>query len=97
MSFISSVLRVLTGAIVLLGASLFLNISGDTGSSEALLAMGAMAKEKCITIGEKRICLEDGANEEKCRVTSDDDDARNLNRRACSRRLDLRDATRHLQ
>jgi hypothetical protein len=74
MSFIPSVFRVLTGAIVLLGASVFLNIGGDTGSSEALLAMGAMAKEKCITIGEKRICLEDGAKKKNKNDDDDDDD-----------------------
>ena len=59
MSFIPSLLRVLTGAIVLLGVSLFLNISGDTENSEALLAMGAQAKEKCINVDGKRFCRDD--------------------------------------
>jgi hypothetical protein len=67
MSFIPSLLRVLAGAIVLLSASLFLNISGDTGSFEALLAM---APEKCIKVDGKRVCFEQGAKQKK----KDDDD-----------------------
>jgi hypothetical protein len=67
-------LRVLTGAIVLLGASLFLNISGDTGSFEALLAMAPQAKQKCITIGEKRVCFEDGAKKKNDDDDDDDDE-----------------------
>ena len=74
MSFIPSLLRVLTGAIVLLGASLFLNISGDTGSFEVLFAMAPQAKEKCITIGEKRVCFEDGAKKKNDDDDDDDDD-----------------------
>jgi hypothetical protein len=71
MPLIPSALRVLTGAIVLLGAALFLSMSGDSVNAEILLAMAPQEKKKCVTIGEKRVCFEDDA---KNRNDDDDDD-----------------------
>jgi hypothetical protein len=50
---------------------LFLNIGGDTESSEALLAMAPQAKEKCVKVDGKRVCFEGGV---KKKNDDDDDD-----------------------
>jgi hypothetical protein len=74
MPVIPSLLRVLAGVIVMFATSLLLDISGKTESSKIMLAMQPQAKERCITIGEKRVCLTEGPKKK-----NDDGDDDNQN------------------
>jgi hypothetical protein len=74
MSFIRFVLRVLTAASVVFGASMLLNMSDETEILAVVSATGAQAKEKCITIDGKRICLTEGDKKNNDDDGDNDDD-----------------------
>jgi hypothetical protein len=56
-------------ALLLFGA-----IAIDLASNASAETLLSMAKQKCITIGEKRICFEDGRNKKSDDVEEDDED-----------------------